>query len=99
MEFAIPAVINLIQSLIPQLSTTAVPSIISGTVEVLTQYAPLVFKEYKALKPVVLDAIEALHNNTNTLPEQIATLRALVKADDDEFDAALARSRAEDATG
>ncbi len=96
LELGIPAVVGLLQSLIPMLSTTSVPSILVNAVSVLTEYAPVVFQEYKALKPVVLDAIEAIHNNTNTPADEIMKLRALVKVDDDEFDEALAKSRAED---
>lgn len=94
-ELAIPAVMQLIQSLVPSLSTAG-PSVVGSTIAVLTEYAPVVFKEFQALKPVVLDAIEAMHGNSNTTQEQIAKLRELVKADDQEFDVALARARAED---
>lgn len=95
MELAVPAVMQLISSLIPSLPSAA-PSIVTGAIEVLTQYGPLVVKEFKALKPVYDDAVTALEANDATTADQIATLRALVKADDAEFDAALAKSRSED---
>lgn len=95
LELAVPAVMQLIQSLIPSLPTAGA-GIVTGAIEVLTQWGPLVVKEFKALKPVYDDAVTALEANTLTTSEQIANLRKLVAADDAEFDAALAKSRAED---
>lgn len=95
LDLAIPAVMQLVQALIPSLPSAA-PAIVTSAIDVLTQWAPLVRDEYKALKPVWDDAVTALEANDATTGEQIATLRALVKADDQEFDDALAKSRAED---
>lgn len=93
---AVPSVIGLIQSLIPQLSTAG-SGVVASTIGVIAEYTPLVIAEYKALKPIVTSAIEALQANPNTMPEQIAKLRELSKAIDDDFDDALAAARAEDA--
>lgn len=95
MEALIPVGISLIQSLIPSLPTASA-GVIAGVIQALTVWTPLVIKEYKALKPVVLDAIDAIENNTASTVDQVKALRALVAADDAEFDAALAKSRAED---
>lgn len=97
---AVPSVIGLIQSLIPSLPTAA-QGVITSTIGVLAEYTPLVIAEYKALKPIVSGAIAAIEANPNTMPEQIAKLRELSKAVDDDFDDALAAARAEDsaATG
>lgn len=95
LELAVPAVMQLIQSLIPSLPAAA-PAIVNGAIDVLTQWGPLVVKEYKALRPVYDDAVNALEANDSTTTEQIAKLRAQVKIDDQEFDDALAKSRGED---
>lgn len=95
LELAVPAVMQLVQSLIPSLPSAA-PAIVNSAIDVLTQWGPLVVKEYKALRPVYDDAVAALEANDVTTTDQIASLRALVKADDQEFDDALAKSRAED---
>lgn len=95
MEALIPVGISLIQSLIPSLPTASA-GVIAGVIQALTAWTPLVIKEYKALKPVVVDAINAIENNSASTVDQVKTLRALVAADDVEFDAALAKSRAED---
>jgi cytochrome c556 len=95
LELAIPAVMQLVQSLIPSLPTAGA-GVVASTIEVLTQWGPLAVKEYKALKPVYDDAVEALEANDRTTVDQIKALRALVAIDDAEFDAALAKSRSED---
>lgn len=94
-ELAVPAVIKLIEALTPQLST-ALPEVVTSAVAVLTEYIPAVIAGYTALKPVVMDAIDALEANDTTTADEIKALRALVAADDSEFDAALAKSRSED---
>lgn len=86
---------TLIQALIPSLPTAS-SAVVSAAISALTAWTPLIVNEYKALKPVVSDAIDAIENNSASTAEQIATLRALVAADDAEFDAALAKSRSED---
>jgi hypothetical protein len=93
---AVPSVIGLIQSLIPQLPTAA-QGVVASTIGVIAEYTPLVIAEYKALKPIVTGAIEALQTNPNTMPEQIAKLREMSNAIDADFDDALAAARAEDA--
>jgi hypothetical protein len=93
----VPAVFGLIKSLLPSLATTASSGIIGGTIAVLTEYAPLVVSEYKALKPIVENAITAIRANENTLPEQIDKLRAMATQYDLEWADALAVSRAGDA--
>jgi hypothetical protein len=96
LALAVPSVIGLIQSLIPSLSSAA-PPIVASTISVLAEYAPLVVAEYKALKPVVAGAIEALAANPNTMPEQLAKLREMSRVLDADFDDALSKARAEDA--
>lgn len=95
MESLITVGMSLIQALIPSLPTASA-GVIAASIEALTAWAPLVVSEYKALKPVVTDAIDAIENNSASTADQIKTLRALVAADDAEFDAALAKSRSED---
>ena len=94
----VPAVLELLKALTPQLSTVAANSgIIASAVKVITEYSPLVVQEYQALKPIVIDAMSAIAANPDTMPEQIAKLRAVSKQYDMEFADALARARAEDA--
>lgn len=91
----VPAVFQLVQSLLPMLPTAGA-GVVGSVISVLMQYGPLVVSEYKALRPVYDDAVDAIENNDASTTDQIAKLRALVKADDAEFDAALAKSRSED---
>lgn len=91
----IPAVMNLVQQLLPSLPTASA-GVVGAVVSVLTEYGPLVVKEYQALKPVVQDAIDVLSQSEHTTEETIATLRAILAADKAEFDAAVADSRAGD---
>lgn len=91
----IPAVFNLIKQLVPSLATAS-SGIVGSTIAVLTEYGPLALKEYHALKPVVTDAITALANNKATTSDQITQLRQMSAVYDHDFDAALAKSRAED---
>lgn len=94
----VPAVLELLKALTPQLSSAGASSgIIASAISVVTQYAPLVVEEYKALKPIVVDAIAAIAANPDTMPEQLAKLRVVSKQYDLEFADALARARAEDA--
>lgn len=86
---------SLIQALIPSLPTAS-SAVVTAAIEALTAWTPLVIGEYKALKPVVTDAIDAIENNTASTADQVKALRALVAADDADFDAALAKSRSED---
>ena len=91
----VPAVMNLVQQLLPSLPT-ATAGVVGAVVSVLTEYGPLVIKEYKALKPVVTDAIEVLSQSEHTTEETIATLRAMLAADKADFDQAVSDSRAGD---
>lgn len=91
----IPAVMNLVQQLLPSLPT-ATSGVVSAVVSVLTEYGPLIVKEYKALKPVVQDAIDVLAQSEHTTEETIATLRAMLAADKADFDDAVKQSRAGD---
>lgn len=91
----IPLVMNLVQQLLPSLPTASA-GVVGAVVSVLTEYGPLVIKEYQALKPVVQDAIEVLAQSEHTTEETIATLRAMLAADKSEFDQAVADSRAGD---
>lgn len=95
-QAGIPVVFNLIKSLIPSLATAST-GVVGSTIAVITEYGPLVVKEYQALKPIVTDAITALSNNSATTAEQIQQLREMSAVYDHDFDAALAKSRAEDA--
>jgi hypothetical protein len=92
----VPAVLELLKALTPQLSTAG-SGIIATAVNVIATYSPIVIAEYQALKPIVVDAINALAANPDTMPEQIKKLREVSKQYDAEFAAALARARAEDA--
>jgi len=91
----VPAVFELIKSLLPMLPTASA-GVVSSTIKVLTEYAPLVIAEYKALKPIVTSAIEMLANNSATTQEQIAQLRKISKEIDADFDSAVEKSRAGD---
>lgn len=91
----IPAVFNLVKSLLPMLPTAS-SGIVSSVVAVLTEYGPLVVKEYQELKPVISDAIDMLEQSDHTTAETIATLRAQLAADKADFDAAVDDSRAGD---
>lgn len=94
----VPAVLELLKALTPQLATASANSgIIASAVSVIATYSPIVIAEYQALKPIVVDAIAALAANPDTMPEQIKKLREVSKQYDAEFDDALARARAEDA--
>lgn len=83
---------NLVQQLIPSLPTAS-SGVVGAVVSVLTEYGPLIVKEYQALKPVVQDAIEVLSQSEHTTEETIATLRAMLAADKAEFDDAVKASR------
>lgn len=91
----VPAVMQLIQALTPSLSTAS-SSVVTSTIKVLAEWGPLIVTQYKALKPVVTEAIEMLSNNTATTAEQIQQLRELSKKYDADFDAAVEQSRAGD---
>lgn len=91
----VPAVVNLVQQLLPMLPT-ANAGVVGAVVKVLTEYGPLIISEYKALKPVVQDAIEVLSQSDHTTEETIATLRAMLAADKADFDKAVQDSRAGD---
>ena len=91
----VPAVMNLVQQLIPMLPTASA-GVVGAVVSVLTEWGPLVVKEYQALKPVISDAIDVLEQSEHTTAETIATLRAMLAADKSEFDQAVADSRAGD---
>lgn len=91
----VPAVVNLVKALIPSLPSASA-SIVSSVVTVLTEWGPLIVKEYQELKPVVEDAIDMLEQSEHTTEETIATLRAQLAADKADFDAAVAASRAGD---
>lgn len=93
---AVPAVFELLKSLIPSLATTTSTGIIGSAIGVITEYAPLVMKEYAALKPIVVDTIEAIRANPNTMPEQLEKLKAAAKLYDAEWADALEKSRAGD---
>lgn len=88
----VPAVMNLVHALIPSLPTASA-NVVSAVVSVLTEYGPLVVKEYQALKPVVKDAIEVLSQSDHTTEETIAALRAMLAADKADFDQAVTDSR------
>jgi molybdenum-dependent DNA-binding transcriptional regulator ModE len=92
----VPAVFSLIKALLPTLATAST-GVVGTVITVLTEYGPLALKEYKALKPIVTDAITALSNNKATTAEQIQQLREMSAVYDHDFDAALAKSRSEDA--
>lgn len=93
----IPAVLELIKSLVPSLASSASSNVVSSTVSVLAEYTPLVVAEYKALRPIVENAITAIRANPNTLPEQLEKLREMATQYDLEWADALAVSRAGDA--
>jgi hypothetical protein len=93
---AVPAVLALIKSLIPSLPGASA-GVIASTIAVLEEYGPLAGAEYTALKPIVVGAIEALHANPSTMPEQLAKLRQMAKLYDQGWADSLARARAEDA--
>lgn len=91
----IPAVFNLVKSLLPMLPTASA-GIVSNVVAVMTEWGPLAIKEYKELKPVITDAIDVLEQSEHTTAETIATLRAQLAADKADFDKAVEDSRAGD---
>lgn len=91
----VPAVMNLVQQLLPSLPTASA-GVVGAVVSVITEYGPLVLKEYQALKPVVVDAINVLEQSEHTTEETIATLRAQLAADKSDFDQAVKDSRAGD---
>lgn len=91
----VPAVIDLIRALTPSLSTAS-SGVVTSTIKVLAEWGPLIVSQYKALKPVVSEAIEMLSNNTATTAEQIQQLRELSRKYDADFDAAVVDSRAGD---
>lgn len=93
----VPAVFELIKSLLPSLATNALPGVVGSTISVLAEYTPLVIAEYKALKPIVENAITAIRANPNTMPEQLEKLREMAREYDLEWADALAVSRAGDA--
>lgn len=92
----LPAVLELVKALTPSLSTASA-SVVTSTIKVLAEWGPLIVAEYKALKPVVSEAIEMLSNNTATTAEQMEQLRELSKKYDADFDDAVMQSRAGDA--
>lgn len=91
----VPAVLDLIRALTPSLATAS-SGVVTSTIKVLAEWGPLIVTQYKALKPVVSEAIEMLSNNTATTAEQIQQLRELSKKYDADFDDAVAQSRAGD---
>lgn len=91
----IPAVFNLVKSLLPMLPTASA-GVVGSVVSVLTEWGPLAIKEYKELKPVIADAIEVLAQSDHTTAETIATLRAQLASDKADFDKAVEDSRAGD---
>lgn len=92
----VPVVFKLLQSWLPALATTTSTTAIGGAIATIAKYAPLIVSEYKALKPIVENAITALRANPNTMPEQLELLRVMAKQYDLEWADALAVSRAGD---
>lgn len=93
---AVPVVFKLLQSWLPALATTTSSAAIGGAIATIAEYAPLIVSEYKALKPIVENAITALRANPNTMPEQLEQLREMARQYDLEWADALAVSRAGD---
>lgn len=93
---AVQALVALLEALLPQLGSASSP-IVKATLDALLAWFPLIVAEYQALKPVVLNAIEALKSNGNITPEQLEALKTLSAQLDDSFDKAIAAAEAEDA--
>jgi hypothetical protein len=94
-ELVVPAFAALLKALLPSLPTASA-SIVTATVEAVAAYTPIVIAEYKALKPILSNAIETLKANPHTTAEQLVNLRAMNAQVDADFDEALAKARTED---
>lgn len=70
--------------------------VIAKIIEALTEIIPVAIKEYQALVPMVKGVIAALSANPATTADQLATLQAIDKQTDADFDAAAAAAEAED---
>ena len=93
MSAIIPAILALLQTIIPALnSATAIGSVIAT----LIQIVPVLIKEFKDLVPMVQNIITVLKGNDNITPDQIVQLQALDAQCDTAFEAAATDAEAED---
>lgn len=93
---SVPTAVKLLEAITPFLPSAGSKLVATAT-SLVVEYTPLVIANYQDLKPIVVNAIEALAANPDTMPEQLAKLRAAAKQYDAEFNDALAKARAEDA--
>lgn len=86
MTAAVQALLALIEALLPQIGVNSaiVDTILKGLIQVL----PIVVQEAEDLVPAVKNIIAALSANPATTADQLATLQALDKQADGDFEAA-----------
>ncbi len=94
MATIIPAILALLQSIIPSLSSA---SAITQIIATLTSIIPVIVKEVQDVVPMVKNIIAALKSNDVITPEQMTALEALDAQCDADFETAATAAQAEDA--
>lgn len=93
MSAIIPAILALLQSIIPSLSSA---SAIGSIITTLTNIIPVIVKEVQDVVPMVKNIIAALKSNDAVTPEQLDQLATLDANCDAAFEAAATAAQAED---
>lgn len=93
MSAIIPAILALLQTIIPSLSSA---SAIGSIITTLTQIIPVVVKEVQDVVPMIKNIIAALKTNDAVTPEQLDQLAILDAKCDADFEAAATAAQAED---
>ena len=94
MTIAIQALLGLIESLIPLLTSSANASVINGIINTLTNFLPYIVEESASLYQPVKNIIAALSATPATDAAQLAQLQTLDAQVDAAFDAAAAATDA-----
>ena len=94
MTIAIQALLGLIESLIPLLTSSANASVINGIINTLTNFLPYIVEEIASLYQPVKNIIAALSATPATDAAQLAQLQTLDAQVDAAFDAAAAATDA-----
>lgn len=91
------AIITPLLALLQLAAPGATTQIIAQCIAILTALIPILVKEYQDLLPIVQNVIATLQSSDDITDEQWDDLDAMSDQYDKEFEAALAKAKAEDA--
>ncbi len=91
---AIQAILALVEEMLPSITNS---TMVQKIIDVLIQWAPIIFQFFKSEIPVVKNLIAILSANDATLPAQRAALNDLSTQADAMWDASLAAAKADEA--